>query len=176
MLRLEMKDEEGIAKFRALFDQLEALGSAFSGVQLIGAREDGVNSDDIVKSLMESDRDFFSADDAAADKVAQAMADEVEKRISAAAAKNRPEPKSDALAAAGLREAMKAYMAEVVDRIESQRTADGGSPRGLTSEAYKAYKVRKYGFETPIGKASGQLLQSLVPGGAATGKIELIKK
>jgi hypothetical protein len=175
MLRLEIKDDEGIARFRALFEQLEKLDSSFSGVQLIGARADGVDSDDIIESLVERDRDFFSADDALANTVAEAMAREIEKRMQAAAAKKRPEPVSDALAAAGLREAMKAYMKEVSDRIFQQRTSGGGAPRGLTP-AYAAYKVRKFGFETPIGQATGQLLQALTPGGAASGKIELIRK
>jgi hypothetical protein len=164
---------EGDQKFKALLQQIERLDTVFAGVRLIGKREDGVDSDDIVDSLIEHDRDFFSPDDAVAEDVAQAAAIELEKRLAAAAAKGRPNPTDNALAGGMLKAAMMAYMKAVVDRIESQRTASGGAPQDLTP-AYAAYKEKKFGFVTPIGKASGQLLEALTPGGGTAGKIELV--
>jgi hypothetical protein len=70
---------------------------------------------------------------------------------------------------------MASYMDAVVERIESQRTATGAAPRELT-EAYAKQKQRRFGFVTPIGKASGQLLESLTGKGGTAGKIELIPR
>jgi hypothetical protein len=173
MLRmgLEIEDSNG---FSGIIEQLRELGTHYSGVELRGARNDGVDMDDIIESLSDNGRDFFSADDATADAVAAAMAAEVERRASAAKAKGRV-VSDDSLAAAGLKAAMGAYMAAVKERIENQVVAGGGAPKELTP-AYAALKQRKYGFTTPIGKATGQLLAALVPGGGTAGKIQLIRQ
>jgi hypothetical protein len=170
-MRLEIAKDGG---FSAIAEQLKELGTVFSGVELIGKRHDDVDMDDIVDSLISDGRDFFSPDDAVAEQVAEAMAKKVEDRISMATEAGRT-IKTDPIAAAGLRAAMVAYMDAVVKRIEAQRTASGGAPKQLT-HGYAEEKRRKFGFETPIGKASGQLLAALTAGGAASGKIQLIRK
>jgi hypothetical protein len=171
---LSMKiTSEGDDRFAALLKQIEKLSTRFHGVRLIGKRQDGVDSDDIIESLIERNRDFFSPDDAVAEDVASAAAEELEKRLAAAASEKRPNPTDNALAAAMLKAAMMAYMKAVVERIESQRTASGAAPQKLTP-AYAAYKEKTFGFITPIGKASGQLLENLTPGGGSAGKIELV--
>jgi hypothetical protein len=162
-------------EWKALLEQLKQLDTRFSGVELIGSRADGVDSNDIVTSLIEHNRDFFSESSDLGDEVAQAMAEEIEKRSQAALDKGRPDPSDDVLASSGLMAAMKAYMAGVVARIDAQRTATGGAPDGLT-EKYAAYKEKRWGFKTPIGKASGQLLSALTPGGSAAGKMQLIRR
>jgi hypothetical protein len=164
---------KGDTKFAALLQQIERLDTVFKGVRLIGKREDGVDSDDIIESLIERDRDFFAPDDAVAEDVAAAAAAELEKRLAAAAEIDSPKPTDNELAGSMLRAAMKAYMAAVVQRIEQQRTASGGAPRELTA-AYAAQKEKDVGFITPIGKRTGQLLENLTPGGGAAGKIELV--
>jgi len=165
----------GDKRFYALLKQIEKLDTAIVGVELLGRRLDGMDSQIIVEQLIERDRDFFSPDNAVAETVAAAAAIELEKRLSAAAELDRPDPSDTTLASAMFMAAMKAYMAAVVDRIESQRTVSGAGPRELTPE-YAAHKLRTFGFETPIGKASGQLLAALTPGGGAAGKIELIRR
>jgi len=174
MLSMELQGEP-VKEWTGLLKQLEQLDTRFSGVELIGARADFVDSNNIVESLIERNRDFFSADQYLADEVAQAMADEIEKRSQAALDKGRPDPSDDTLAAGGLMSAMKSYMASVVARIDSQRTATGGGPQALTDK-YAAYKAKRWGFVNPIGKASGQLLSALTPGGSAAGKIQLIRR
>lgn len=166
---------QGDTEFQELFRQIEELSTRFAGVRLIATREDGRDTDKIVDGLTAHGKDFFSSDDAVAELVAEASAAEIEKRMQAAAKKGRPAPGDDALAGSMLRAAIKAYSEAVKDRIESQRVAGGGSPDPLTPE-YAAYKERKYGFTSPIGKASGQLLEGLAVGGGAAGKIELIQR
>jgi hypothetical protein len=165
----------GDKQFAALLKQIEKLETSISGVQLLGRRLDETDSQIIVDSLIERDRDFFSPDNAVAESVAAAAAIELEKRLSAAAELDRPDPSDTTLAAAMFMAAMEAYMAAVAERIESQRTVYGSAPRELTSE-YAAYKLRIFGFERPIGKASGQLLEALTPGGGTAGKIELQRR
>jgi hypothetical protein len=166
---------EPVKEWTGLLKQLEQLDTRFSGVELIGARADGVDSNDIVESLIERNRDFFSADQSLADEVAQAMADTIEKFAQSALEKGRPDPSDNEIASSGLMAAMKAYMAGVVARIDAQRTATGGGPQALTDK-YAAYKNKRWGFVTPIGKASGQLLSALTPGGGAAGKMQLIRR
>jgi len=166
---------KGDTQFKALLRQLERLDTVFKGVRLRAKREDGVDSDDIVESLIKRDRDFFTADNAVAESVAASAAAELEKRLAAAAKLGNPSPTDNALAGAMLKAAMATYMKEVVDRIESQRTASGAAPRELTPE-YAAYKEKEFGFVVPVGKASGQLLESLTPGGGTAGKIELVTR
>lgn len=70
----------------------------------------------------------------------------------------------------GLKEALLYWMELVVSRIEQQKTADGDAPREL-GKGYRAFKKKKFGFEEPIGKASGQLLDNL----SSTGSIRYTK-
>jgi hypothetical protein len=174
MLGMELEGTP-TGEWKALLEQLKQLETRFSGVELIGSRADGVDSNDIVESLIEYGRDFFSSDQQLADDVAQAMADEIERRSQAAMEKGRPDPSDDVLASSGLMAAMKVYMVGVLERIDAQRTATGGGPQALTDK-YAAYKNKRWGFTTPIGKASGQLLSALTPGGSAAGKIQLIRR
>jgi hypothetical protein len=60
------------------------------------------------------------------------------------------------------RDMMKEACEIITTRIEKQVTAQGGKPSDLTPE-YAAYKKRKFGFEIPIGLASGNLLDNLSP-------------
>jgi hypothetical protein len=192
MFKMEYEvDDEVVDQWRDVLSQLEDFDTKFSGVKLIGARDDGREFEVIVDSLIENGRDFFTPDSKIAEDVARAFAAEVEKRAQAAFKRRRRAIRKatrtgsqlvaaktmsdDAIAGAALREGMKAYMMGVMDRLSEQRTSSGGAPDSLTPE-YAAYKEKRWGFVTPIGVASGQLLASLIPGGATSGKIRLIRK
>ena len=174
MFKMEITTSSPPAEWSALFEQLKDLDTKYAGVELIGRRADGVDYTKLMQGLIDTGRDFFSADQPVADAVAQAMATAIEDSVAGLAKKGRTAT-DDQLALKGLKAAMEEYMAQVVKRIENQTVADGGGPEPL-SPAYAKYKERKFGFTTPIGKATGQLLQSLAPGGAAAGKIQYIRK
>lgn len=70
----------------------------------------------------------------------------------------------------GIKECMLYWMGQSVAMIETQKVAGGGPLPALTAK-YAAYKKKKFGFERPIGKASGQLLDNL----AHTGSIRYTK-
>jgi hypothetical protein len=174
MLGIGVK-EEGREEFTALLRQIEQLDTRFSGVELIGARKDGVDSEIIVDTLTDRDRDFFSPSSDICDATAEGCAKEIERRMSYALKEGRPDPSDDVLAVSGLIAAMKAYAAAVVELIRAQRTASGGAPRALT-EQYAQQKKRRFGFVEPIGVASAQLLNALTMGGSAAGKIRPVRK
>lgn len=66
------------------------------------------------------------------------------------------------IAAKAYKEAMAKWMHIVSDRITEQTTLNGGSPAPL-SEGYARFKRGKFGFEEPIGVATGQLRENFDP-------------
>lgn len=73
--------------------------------------------------------------------------------------------------AAAFRAAMLEYMKIVAEHIESGRT-ETGAARDL-SPYYARWKRAEFGFVKPVGKATGQLLDNLNPGGTAARNIRL---
>jgi hypothetical protein len=158
---------------------LDAAGNTIGGVDLHAKKrlEDEADSVIIAKQLMEFGRDFFSLDDAQSEQVAQAFANEVQRRLDGVAGMAigvsgvaRAVGKASAegtrmateTAGAAYRGAMMRYMAIVSENITAQRTAFGGSPDALSPE-YAEWKQENFGFTSPIGVATGQLRENFDP-------------
>ena len=162
--------KEAQAQIDAAMKMMQALGSTFGGVDLhpktrrVEAGEEAPPKEQnalIVDELIEAGRDFFTPDRATSQAVADELDRELQKRIDEMK-RSRQAMTMQAVngaMAGGLISAMQTYMRAVVARIEAQQTATG-SPSPL-SPGYAAWKLGKYGFETPIGKATGNLLENL---------------
>lgn len=77
------------------------------------------------------------------------------------------------LASGGYRAAMKEYMKIVSDNIDKGKFEGGGSKD--LNEQYAVFKKLHFGFEKPIGKASGQITDAINPKGPSSRNIKLIR-
>lgn len=138
----------------------------------------GVNNRQIMEWLAERGRDFFSINDMIVRELDQtmvkAMEKELDKQLKASIRrekarkrgnyiKHSKKKEANVVATRGFRAAMKRLLQIVNERIDNQVTATGGTPSAL-SEAYQVEKEFKYGFTIPIGVATGQLRDNIVPG------------
>lgn len=192
---------EGIDTMSELLVMLREIGTTVNGAQLRGAKRvdaEGTSNDDILAGLVLSGRDFVGPTDgdinAAADSFSKTVQTRLEKfarsrRAKKLGAKSIEELKAlqsigyakdgsaqrlaQEIASASLKEAIFTWMDAIMSRIENQQTATGG----LTplSETYAAYKRKKWGFESPIGKASGQLLDNLDSSGTGERNVRITR-
>ena len=175
-------ETKGLAEAQELLATLEKMGAKKRSVDLHGKErlESGssANNAQIMEWLKDTGRDFITPTQDMMAKIGQKLSDEIEDglvkayarraaRAIKAHAKQKPyKPKGDdQLARSVMNRALKNAMFEAMEimteRIEKQETADGVL-KELT-EAYAAYKQKKFGFTTPIGKATGQLIDNLEP-------------
>lgn len=125
-------------------------------------------------------RDVVSCNDRDVDKIAERFVDTIiaeVQNVLAKAAKREAKGKVGLTGREGsvinnlaLRAAMDLYVQMIQDRIRSQVDFEGKNLEGL-SKHYAAKKLKKFGFETPILKASGQLINSLQVAGRADVKL-----
>jgi len=171
--------KEAQAALQSALDMLQQFAKGFKGVELTAKpRNDGADTETIVDELIDRDRDFFTPDTEAAERIAQIITNIIETNMqillkaqsgvssSNAIAKKQSAQQIRQITGQALIKAMQKYMQIVTDRIRAQRTASGGSPRGLTL-AYRKQKLEKFGFAEPIGVASRQLLENLSAGNLA---------
>jgi hypothetical protein len=183
-------DTYGLQTVRKVIGALQSLGSKLGAVELNSvSREDSeATNAEILQWLVYTGRDFItpSADDA--EEIAQAFAAELERRLGDEFSREvfgdkwdeqpsgkKQEAFASELAAAGLKQAMMAYMTQVYQRIQSQSTNNPPFESEL-SEAYAKHKLKTFGFEKPIGKATGQLIDNLNPDGLGSRNIRLKKQ
>ena len=153
---------------------------------------------EVLRYLMESGRDFVSAVPETIADMAEEFAKEVEFRMAkfaktrtakklgvsnayeyAALAKigyadkEKVERLANEIAGAALKAAIYVWMRDIEERINKQEPVDGV----LTplSDGYATWKRNVFGFETPIGKASGQLLENLDASGAGARSVVISK-
>ena len=107
-----------------------------------------------------------------AEKISAAFEAEVKKYVSAVESRPDAKPNINNYATKAWVAAMQAYAGAVLERIEAQQTAGGGSP-GKLSDEYETFKTNKVGFAYPVGKLSGQLLDALNPDGVSIRNIRL---
>lgn len=153
---------------------------------------------EIVDDLIKADRDFFTADEKTLSEMSEKARSVFQESIEAwqrrivrnanrnikagmhidaaiESMKEDPNSKFGASATAGkaLRETMRVWMRAIVERIQGQKTADGGSPKPL-SPKYAAQKKEKYGH-TKVGILTSQLLDNLIADGPGAAGIRLTK-
>ena len=173
-LSLKAENMEGAA---AAIKEFEKLGSIIKGASLDDRAREGsdVTSAEILQDYLPAGgRDFVSQDPELSQAISDAFEAELEKykQVVESRPPDKKPPGINQWASRAWVAAMKAYMAQVVKRIDEQRTAGGGKPAKLDPR-YEAWKSEKYGFTT-IGKATGQLLDALDPSGASLRNIRLI--
>jgi hypothetical protein len=155
-------DKEAARMMRAA----AAISSRFRNATLAGkGRADKGNNATVAEGLRDQGRNFFETQETA-DAAAKAFARTLE--IVAMKAKRQP-TQSDALIGQVWIAAMKAASARAVENINSG-TWEGPGKANLTKK-YADRKQRDHGFQYPIGKATGDLLNNL----AAAGTIRLHK-
>jgi hypothetical protein len=164
-------EAQGLEQVAAAIKLLEeAIGPrSYNAVQLLDPGRDDETTN--VKILTDQrdlyHRDVVTADEAESVKIGQAYADRIilevdrvlKRKESGKATTGRESVVIDRLA---LTDAMKAYLELISSRIEKQIDASGGRLTPL-SQAYAAWKKRKWGFSEPILKASGQLIEAVNP-------------
>lgn len=183
MIGLDVKAhglEEVVARLKML---REEFGSRLGGVVLyaVARKEGGKDNVAIAESLAFSKykhagvkrRDFFGVKKPLPQEDQQRIANAFMARFNATFTLPRPSAtdsfairaanRKEAQDVAGgcLREAMQTYMAIVSQRIADQNTVDG--VLDPLSEEYADWKEHEYGFRTPIGVATGQLLENINP-------------
>ena len=188
MIELQM-EVLGLDSFAEFIAELAGLPSHYSGVSLapIPRAESKSDNSKIMNYLAESGRDFKAMRGSQVEQMEVASANELQRRLDvqtkkmARALGKKHGMKGRELTAfaasmqgmmnfkgddkwgrqaqgAMLKAAMEKYMEMVTDNIEEQRAMGGVVP---LTEDYADYKRKTYGFETPIGKATGQLLENL---------------
>ena len=160
---------DGFEPFVEAIKQLEEIGRTISGVKLTSAirKEGRVSNGEVARYQIDQGRDIVNLSPLEAERVAKVFADEVQRRLEAALAKER-KASSTGISTAAFREAIKEYMRISAQKIKSQ---DNFAP--LTPE-YAKQKQNRFGFTTPILEATGQLIEALNPSSSA-GFIEFEK-
>lgn len=121
-------------------------------------RNDGASNATIGDMMQTSGRDVYALDDEtkqdAQTILEDGFAEELERTI------NRPRP-SGRVVFAQVWKRLGEYFQELVrGRINDQFETPGG--KASLSANYAVQKLRRWGFVAPIGKASGQYLQSII--------------
>ncbi len=165
-------EAEGMKEAMALLKVLNKIGASIKAVELHGKRRiEGSDNDnaDVLDYLSKGGRDFISSDDAMAADAGRAFMREARKRIGqhggikGVKGLANAEKVAREITMVGFYAAMDEVKRHIRTRIDTGKTADGGSPDDL-SKAYATYKQNKHGFTKPIGKATGQVYDNLAPG------------
>jgi uncharacterized protein len=173
-------ETNGMEEVKAILESIAKYTSSISGAELRAkSRSEGAatNAEIIQEYLIDQDRDFVTLSETESESIAQTMANRIERaveEIKAGEIKSSIERKVDNAIADGYIKAIQRYMEIVTEHIE-QGKSSAGSFEGTLSPKYAARKQAKYGFDYPIGKASGQLLDNLDSGGAGKANIRVIK-
>lgn len=148
MIELEAKGLDDIIK------KLEKMQSEIGGIRGVElnpiprADSEEPSNADLLEYLKLQGHDFITLSASEENRIAQAFDKELQRRIDR-------DQMEKAAAAGALRSAMNAYMDIVSEKIESQEGA------GELTDAYKKQKIEQYGFDKPIGVATGQLRDNL---------------
>ena len=147
MIELEAKGLDDIIR---KLEKMQSEIGGIRGVELnpIPRAEGDVSNADLLEYLKLQGHDFITLSASEENRIAQAFDKELQRRIDR-------DQMEKAAAAGALRSAMNAYMDIVSEKIESQEGA------GELTEAYKKQKIEQYGFDKPIGVATGQLRDNL---------------
>lgn len=153
-------------------------------------KESKLTNADIIRYLAEQGRDFRDLNQGQVSLVAKRFLDNMMsrfKKVASTVPKRKPskriprrKPLTQVQRAAknaanyGLREAMKENMAQVTHNIDNAKWSGGGSSK--LSESYAEYKNDTVGFQYPIGKFTGQLLDAINAMGPASRNISIKRK
>lgn len=161
-------ESTGLDEMRRGLAELQAMGSAFSGIELKGkTRDDGVNNAEILQYQAEMGRDAISLTDGEAEQVAKSFASELKEALQGKVAS-----KGSVVAAKALKAAMVEYMKIVTRHIESKSGANGKF-KPLDPD-YVQHKINAIGFDDML-KWTGQLLDNLNPDGTSARNVRLLK-
>jgi len=194
-------ETRGLQTLQKALGALQKLGASLGAVELNShPREDSETTNaEILQWLEYSGRDFITTSSGDAENIAQAFADELERRLGDKFSEeafwhklderqqqsgkklNKDERRkqqkkfANELAAASLKKAMLKYMEQVYHRIQSQST-NNPPFNGELNPDYEAWKLKTFGFSKPIGKATSQLTDNLNPDGLGSRNIRLKKR
>lgn len=161
---------QGLENAMALLKTLQHMGTAIKEVQLLAKDrvESAADNAEIIGHLIAQHRDFFSPNDEMVSKIDKVMVETMEEELTKQTVKRVSTGKdqkkvANAVAAKAFIAGMEVAKDIMRERIENQVTADGSAPLPL-SDDYEIQKQRKFGFTTPIGVATGQLLDNLARG------------
>jgi len=178
MFTLEL-EVEGLDEMQKQLETLHWWGSNIGGAELRNiprTMSQGKKNAEILQELEKSGRDFITSDDVDLIEIEEGFADSFELEWTTwSKIANIGDTKKAAQNAAAkcMREAMRKYMGQVKERIESQ-SSNTGDIADLKPH-YKKWKEREVGFIYPIGKLYGELLENLDPDGPATERIRFTK-
>lgn len=185
MIEIGLK-AEGMKPIQAKLAALENIvnGSLYKAVELNdktrsdkqGVFEDDKTNAEILGYLKEQGRDFVDTSPSESERVAGAFVARIEDfmdKIYSAEGKGIMRAGRNA-AANAWKSAMERLMVIVTEHIESGNFTGGGNPE--LSPAYARFKEAAVGFQKPIGKFSGQLIDNINPNGPSSRNIKVKTK
>ena len=157
-------DVKGLGKAQKLLKVLGKLGNSIRAVDLNAkSRQDSSekNNAEILEHLAEGGRDFVTPTDETMKKITRALVDNLELEIrKLKTSKASVTGAAKKAAANAFHAAAMVWQEEITRRIKEQDwVGDGGD----LSPEYAKYKENKYGFQTPIGVATGQVRDNVAP-------------